>query len=155
MKLKNREVKLNDVRLNSVSYPLWLLLFVPILWLVFVPSNFLFDCLVLFVCMKIFKLDNKKEMFQKFILKIFSFGLVAKIFGALCLFLMSYVFDLGIKGSELYLTIPVLLLTGALIFVFNYYFTFKNVDKSLRLKLSLIFAIATAPFIFVLPITFS
>ena len=155
MKLKNREVKLNDVRLNSVSYPFWLLLFVPILWLVFIPGNFLFDSLVLFLCMKIFKLDNKKEMFKKFILKIFSFGLVAKILGTLILFLIAYVFDLGTKGSELYLTIPALLLTSALIFVFNYFFTFKNMDKSLRLKLSLIYAIATAPFIFVMPITFS
>ena len=155
MKLKNREVKLNDVRLNSVSYPFWLLLFVPILWLIFVPGNFLFDSLVLFICMKVFKLDNKKEFFKKNILKIFSLGLVAKIFGTLCLYVMAFIFDLGTNGTELYLTIPALILTGALIFVLNYFVTFRNMDKSLRLKLSLIFAITTAPFIFVLPITFS
>ena len=125
-----------------------------VVWLIFVPGNFLFESLILFICTKVFKLDNKKEIFKKNILKIFLFGLMANILGAMCLFVLVYVFNLGVSGSEIYLTLPVLILTGTLIFVLNYFITFRDMDKNLRLKLSLIFAITTAPFIFVLPIRF-
>jgi hypothetical protein len=38
-----------------------------------------------------------------------------------------------------------------LIFVFNYFFTFKKLDKMLKMKLSVIFAVVTAPYTFLIP----
>ncbi len=155
MKFKNKDVKVNEVRLKNVAFPLWLLMFVPITWLFFIPGNFLIDSLVLFISMEVFKLSGKKDIYKQNILKVFLFGMLSKIIGTVFLALMSYTFKLGTDGNELYLTIPALILSGGLIFVFNYFFTFKNMDKKLRFKLALILAIATAPYIFVLPITWT
>jgi hypothetical protein len=47
--------------------------------------------------------------------------------------------------------VPGVLIAAALIFVFNYYITFRKDEKSLRMRLSLIFAIATAPYTFLIP----
>jgi len=54
-------------------------------------------------------------------------------------------------GDELYLTLPALFISAVLIFVLNYFVTFKKTDKALRLNLSLIFAIVTAPYTFLVP----
>ncbi|MBR5502769.1 MAG: hypothetical protein IKV55_07025, partial [Oscillospiraceae bacterium] len=59
--------------------------------------------------------------------------------------------ELGTMGDELYLTLPALLLSGALIFVFNYFVTFRGEEQALRQKLALTFAIATAPYTFLIP----
>ena len=65
--------------------------------------------------------------------------------------MMAFVFELGIMGDELYLTGPALLISAAMIFIFNYYFTFKKDALALRIKFSLIFAIVTAPYTFLIP----
>ena len=79
------------------------------------------------------------------------FGLLADIIGSAFIFLLVFVFELGIVGDELYLTIPGVLVAGIMIFVFNYFVTFKKIDKQLRFKLSLIYAIVTAPYTFLIP----
>ena len=38
-----------------------------------------------------------------------------------------------------------------MIFIFNYFITFKKLDKKERLRLSLIFAIITAPYTYLIP----
>lgn len=59
--------------------------------------------------------------------------------------------DVFSLGDELYLTIPGLLIAIALIFVFNYYITFRKLQKSSRFKLALMFAVITAPYTFLVP----
>ena len=54
-------------------------------------------------------------------------------------------------GDEPYLTVPALLISAALIFVLNYFVTFRKIDRKTRLTLSLIFAIVTAPYTFLVP----
>ena len=143
--------KKNSLKLYNVLFPVWFLLLLPQLWLIILPGNFLIDSLVLIISMYALKLTEKKAFYKQHILKIFLFGMLSDIIGAAYLFLMAFVFELGIMGDELYLTGPALLISAAMIFVFNYYVTFKKDEPTLRFKFSLIFAIVTAPYTFLIP----
>ena len=77
--------------------------------------------------------------------------MLSDIIGAAYMFLLMLVFGVGSMGDELYLTIPALIISAVLIFVLNYFVTFKKTDKALRLNLSLIFAVVTAPYTFLVP----
>ncbi len=128
-----------------------MLLLFPQAWLVVLPGNFIIDSLVLIVSMLVLKVADKKQCYKTHILKIYAFGMLADIVGAAFLFLMIFGFGLGQMGDEWYLTVPALILSALLIFVFNYFFTFEKLDKPLRRKFSLIFAIITAPYTFLIP----
>ena len=65
--------------------------------------------------------------------------------------LMMTVFEVGNMGDEPYLTVPALIISTVLIFVLNYFVTFRKIDNKLRVQLSLIFAIVTAPYTFLVP----
>jgi putative flippase GtrA len=64
---------------------------------------------------------------------------------------MLMVFELGRMGDELYLTIPALIISAVSIFLLNYFITFRNAEKKTRLQLSIIFAVVTAPYTFLVP----
>ena len=146
MKNKNSSIKL-----YNILFPVWFLMLIPQLGLVILPSNFIIDSLVLMISMYALKLTEKKAFYKQHILKIFLFGMLSDIIGAAYLFLMAFVFELGIMGDELYLTGPALLIAAGMIFVFNYFMTFKKEEKPLRLRLALTFAIVTAPYTFLIP----
>ena len=65
--------------------------------------------------------------------------------------LMMIHFDMGYMGDEPYLTLPAIFIAAVLIFLSNYFITFRKADKPQRLKLALIFAIVTAPYTFMVP----
>ena len=77
--------------------------------------------------------------------------MLSDIIGAAYMFLLMWAFEVGSMGDELYLTIPALIISAVLIFVLNYFVTFRKSDKALRLKLALTFAIVTAPYTFLIP----
>lgn len=148
--------KNRDVTLYNVLFPLWMILLFPQMWLIVLPGNFLVDSLVLLISLAVLGIPAKKQWYKHCILKIFGFGLLADVIGAGYMLLMLIVFDVGSSGSELLLSLPALVISGVLIFVLNYFFTFDIVgtrilDKSLRLKMSLIFAVVTAPYTFLIP----
>ena len=143
--------KQKSVKLYHVLFPVWMLMLFPMAWLAILPGNFIVDSLVLLLGMVLFKIEDKSAFYKKHILKVFGFGMLSDFIGAGFIFLMMWGLNIGSMGDELYLTIPAIILTAVLIFVFNYYITFKDVDKSLRLKLSLLFAIVTAPYTFLIP----
>ncbi len=136
--------------LYNVMFPVWMLMLFPIAWLVVIPSNFIIDSLVFIISMYVLKMDNKKQLYKKNILKIFAFGFLADIIGSLLLLLAAFL-NISVMGDEWYLTIPALFISSGLIFVFNYFVTFKKLDIKNRLKLSLIIAIITAPYTFLIP----
>ena len=140
-----------ETRLYNVLFPLWMLMLFPITWLIILPGNFIIDSIVLVVCMFALKIENKKQMYKSCILKIFLFGLLADAVGALYMIIMMFCFEVGNMGDELYLTLPALIISAVLIFVLNYFVTFKKYDKKLRLRTSLAFALATAPYTFLYP----
>ena len=147
--MKRRE----DVKLYNILFPLWMLILFPAAWLVILPGNFIIDSLVLLISMAALKIAEKKLWYKKYILKIYAFGMLSDVVGSLFLMLTALVLELGSTGDELYLTIPALLISSGLIFVLNYFVTFRKLEQPTRLKMALIFAIATAPYTFLVPLS--
>lgn len=143
--------KKNDVKLYNVLFPLWMILLFPQVWLIVIPGNFIIDSIVLIISMNILKIADKKLWYKKYIIKIYLFGMLSDIIGAGYMLLLTIVFGVGRMGDELYLTVPAIVISSALIFILNYFITFKKTDKLLRLKFSLIFALVTAPYTFLVP----
>ena len=144
-------MKTKQVRLYNVLFPFWMLMLFPITWLVVLPGNFLVDSLVLLISLRVLKIADRKLWYKRHILKIFTFGMLSDLVGAAYMLLMLSKFDIGYMGDELYLTMPAILIAAALIFLSNYYITFRKVEKPLRFKLALTFAIVTAPYTFLVP----
>lgn len=128
-----------------------MILMFPQVWLIVIPGNFIIDSLVLLVSILLLKAGDIKQWYKKYILKIFCFGMLSDILGSAFLLIMLICFEAGSMGDELYLTIPALIISAASIFLFNYFITFKGIDSRSRLKLSLIFAVVTAPYTFLVP----
>ena len=122
----------------------------PPAWLIVVPGNFIIDSLVFIISLALLKISDKKQFYKKHILKIFLFGMLADIIGAVFMLVMTAL-EFARMGDEPYMTVPSLIISALLIFVFNYFFTFKKLDKILRMKLSVIFAVVTAPYTFLIP----
>ena len=101
--------------------------------------------------MVVLKITDKRQCYKQHILKIYAFGMLSDIIGSAYMLLLLIVFEVAHMGDELYLTVPALVISVVLIFVFNYFVTFKSAEKTLRLKFSLIFAIVTAPYTFLVP----
>ena len=138
------------VRLYNVLFPLWFLMIFPATWLIVLPGNFLIDSLVLLIALRVLKIADRKVWYKRHILKIFVFGLLADVIGAALLFL-TMVLEVYNFDNELWLTGMAMLLSAVLIFVFNYFVTFRKEEKTLRMKLALTFAIVTAPYTFLVP----
>ena len=113
--------------------------------------NFLIDSLVMVLFMHFVKMEDRKGFYKKHIALVFVFGFLADFVGAGWMFLTAYVFEWGIYGDELYLTIPAVLISAVCIFLLNYFVTFRKVEQPIRKKLALTYAIATAPFTFMIP----
>ena len=137
-------------RLYNVIFPFWMLILLPATWFIAIPANFAIDSIVLAISMYALKMADKKNIYKKCIVKVFLFGFLADIIGAGLLLLALY-FNWSTMGDELYLTIPALIISGVLIFVFDYFFSFKKISNQNRFKLALTFAITTAPYTFLIP----
>ena len=144
-------MKTKQVRLYNVLFPFWMLQLVPVTWLVVLPGNFLIDSLVLLISLRVLKMADRKRLYKRHILKIFTLGMLSDLVGAAYMLLMLAKFDVGNMGDEPYLTLPAILIAAVLIFLSNYFITFRKEEKPLRLKMALTFAIVTAPYTFLVP----
>lgn len=144
-------MKKSEVRLYNVLFPIWMLVLFPQTWLTVLPGNFAIDSLVLLLGMMLFGVSEKKPFYKRHILKIYLFGLLADFIGSAYMLLMMVGFDVGSMGDEWYLTVPGIAIAAVMIFVFNYFFTFKKEEKPLRVRLALLFAVVTAPYTFLIP----
>lgn len=141
-----------QIKLYNVMFPLWMILFlVPGVWLLVVPGNFIIDSIVLLISCYALKIADKKSVYKKSILPVFLFGLLADALGSAFAFSLVLFFELGHMGDELYITLPALFISMVLIFVFDYYISFRKIESKSRRNLALIFAIATAPYTFLVP----
>ncbi|MBE6598848.1 MAG: hypothetical protein E7638_05350 [Ruminococcaceae bacterium] len=139
------------IKLRNVLFPFWMLLLLPQFWFVVIPGNFLIDSLVLLILMLIFKIEHKKHFFLTHIFKIFAFGMLSDIVGSAYMLIMMIGFEVGSMGDEPHLTVPALLISTVLIFLLNYFLTFRKSEHKLRLPMALTFAIVTAPYTFLIP----
>ena len=140
-----------NIKLYTVLFPFWMLLLFPQMWAIVLPGNFIIDSIVLIISMFALKMTEKKQFYKRHIFQIWGFGMLSDIVGAAYMFLLMWAFEVGSMGDELYLTIPALIISAALIFVLNYFVSFRKSDKALRLRLALTFAIVTAPYTFLIP----
>ena len=146
--------KKNVTKLYNVIFPFWMLVLFPYFWLIIFPANFIIDSLVLIAAMFVLKIEGKKMWYKKHIVKIFSFGMLSDFIGALYMLLIMLLFEnFGLAIDDLRLTLPALVISAVLIFVLNYFITFRKSEKIIRQKMSLIFAIVTAPYTFLIPIS--
>ena len=136
--------------LYNVIFPIWMLILFPAAWFIVLPANFIIDSLVLIIAAFALKLCKKGTFYIKHILSIYVFGLLSDALGA-GFMLLAVTFELSKSADEIYFTIPAVLISAVLIFVFNYFFSFKGIEKTERRKLALTFAIATAPYTFMIP----
>ncbi len=141
-----------ETRLYNIFFPIWMILLIPTAWMVALPINFIVDSIVILISMRAMKIANKKTLYKKSILKVWIFGFIADIIGALCIFGAMYFFKLDIRGDELFLTIPALLISAIFIFIFNYAISFKSYEKGTRLRMAMHLAIFTAPYTFLIPL---
>lgn len=163
-----------DTKLYNVMFPIWFLVLFPITWIAVIPANFLIDLLVLFLTMKLCKMQDIKQNLKSAILKTWLMGFVADLIGTAGMFLAAVGGDLlpdpyrvwfnnqiglGVMmnpfssiGSFLW-TAFFTALSGFLIYLFNVKFCLKKTTLNLvqRKKLALFVAIFTAPYLFFLP----
>ena len=140
-----------DIKLYNVLFPFWMLMLFPQVWLIVLPGNFIIDSLVLLLGMIFLKVEERKQYYKQNIFKIFWIGILSDVLGSAFMLIMMIVFEVGHMGDDLYLTIPALVISAVSIFILNYFFTFRNDNAKLRLKMALIFAIVTAPYTFLVP----
>ena len=138
------------IKILNIIFPIWFMYFYPMFWLIAIPANFIIDSIVLIVSMFILKINEKKKFYIRNIWKVFLFGFASDIIGSVLMFTFSCIFDLA-NPDALYLTLPGLLISAGLIFIFNYFISFRKIDKKQRLIFSLIFSIITAPYLFLIP----
>ena len=146
-------MKKKDVRLYNVLFPVWMLVTLPAVWYLVIPGNFLIDSLVMIIAMKLLNLENRWVFYKKHILPVFCLGFLADLLAAIPMWLSVYFWeDLGGPyGDSPLLTVPGVLIAAGLIWVFNYYISFRKCEEPLRRKFSLTYAIATAPYTFLIP----
>ncbi len=158
---------MKNIKLYNVIFPVWLLYFFPLTWFFVIPANFVIDSLVLLAGMYLLNIENKKEFYKKNIIWVFIFGFAADFVGAGVLFL-SQVFG-EIEWVYEYLTAPLamnpydniysllytiaaVIISGVFIYIFNRFISFrKSSDIKNKRILSLILAVVTAPYLFLVP----
>ena len=139
-----------ETRLYNLIFPVFMLILFPATWLIAIPANFLIDSIVLLLCMYFLKIEDKKDFYRKTILWVVVFGFLSDILGSIYM-TANLVLEIIDNPDSPLVTIPGVLIAGLLIFVFNYFFTFRNYDKNIRFKVALTLAIATAPYTFFVP----
>ena len=140
-----------EITLCTVTWPSWILLFFPNLWLFDVIAPFIVNNAVLLLALCAFRVADKKQWYKKNIIKVYAFSLASYALGIAYMLLLYLGLGLFKHGTDLFLTASGLLVSAAMIFVFDYFITFKKADKKLKLKLSLALAVFTAPYAFIVP----
>lgn len=149
-----------DVRLFNVFFPVWLLwLYPPILAFV-LPANFIIDSAVVLLCSLFLRREHIWKHWIKCIFTVWVFGFLADLLAAVPMFLLTLFNNtmLNYVNSNpffhpvaLLIVIGCIILGGGLIFILNYFITFRREGRHERLRYSLSLAIATAPYLFLLP----
>lgn len=157
-------MKNTDVRLYNVLFPVWLLWFFPITWIVVLPANFVIDLAVLFITLTVMKVESRKQICKSCILRVWLCGFGADLLGSILMFtptLLDINNDLigAINMNPFENVFALIWVTICLIFsvVCIYFFNLKycleksDLDLSQKKKVALSMAIVTAPYLFYMP----
>lgn len=155
-------------KLYNVLFPIWVLVFFPIFWIVALPANFLIDTIVLLISLKFFKITDVEKTYKSSILKIWGFGFIADFIGAT---IITSISQIQVENEAVMNVVNaisndpfsnilaiiiigvVLVLSAAVIYVLDFKFAFFKIklDASIKKKLALTIAIFTAPYLFFMP----
>lgn len=154
-------------KLYNVIFPIWLLIFYPLYWLIVLPANFLIDTAVLLISLKVLKISNIKDVYKKTILKVWIIEFVADLCGAALLIctqlLPSNLVNSSIISALAYnpfsniwsliITFIAIIITAIIIYFMNLKLSFKKVDldQKAKKKIAIILAVITAPYLFLYP----
>lgn len=156
-----------DLKLYNLIFPVYMLWLMPPIFFIVAILNFIIDSIVILVTKRVLKIENVISKYKKVILKVWLFGFLADFIGAFFLFLMSglseslnlpikYNIDYNPFGNiyALIITLIGILSAGVLIFIFNQKICLKRIELTERQRfiLSLVMAIITSPYLFLLPI---
>ena len=165
--MKNTKGKNKEIKFYNVMFPVWLLFIFPMTWLFVIPANFIIDSLVLLFGMYLLRTEEKLSLYKKTIFWVFLFGFAADILGGIVLLATQFVESDGFFYE--YLTGPVamnpfdniyallytclaVVVSAVLIYIFNRFISFRKIsDKKTKRVLSLILAVITAPYLFLVP----
>ncbi|MBQ3125806.1 MAG: hypothetical protein IJC15_01940 [Clostridia bacterium] len=139
-----------EIRFYNMLFPLWLVMAAPLTWVAVIPANFLIDSLVLMILLFACRVEEKRRFYIGHILPVWGFGFLADIIASAGMLLAMFL-GVGGRGDEWYLTVPGLLAAAGLIFVFNYFISFRREDRRRRFRMTLFFAVFTAPYTFLVP----
>jgi len=155
-----------EFKLNNIIFPAWALFVFPFAWVVILPANFIIDSIVVLIVLKLLRAANVNGLYKKMIFKVWGLGFAADILGTICLSIMLGFADdithMKYRGLSydptsypvgLVLTSIAVIISGILIYAFNYYCHFKelNMEQHQKKKLALTLAIVTAPYLMFLP----
>ncbi len=163
-------MKNNDVRLYNMIMPLWLIaVFLPQLWLIALPANWLIDFLVLWLTMKVMKFERPAASAVQIVWLTWVFGFAADILGGLLMIAPDWGTSIGKDSvffgitrvlynpfydiwSFLWTTLGVVV-TAVLIYVYNRYIVLRKAEMTdmQKRKIALSLAVFTAPYLFYLP----
>ena len=142
----------HEIKLYNILFPIWMLMILPSAWIAVLPINFIVDSLVLIIAAKAMGIF-KDGIYKKHILKVWIFGFLADIMGALYMIGMMLSFAKDTQPDDFCLTVPATIIAAVLIFVFNYLISFRDIDKRERFKMAIAFAVFTAPYTFLIPLS--
>ncbi len=159
-----------EVKLNNVIFPIWMMWIFPPLALLALVGNFVIDSVVILVAFAVFKVMKSTglsigQLYKKSILKVWVFGFLADIVGAIMLFVIMLACE---NNNELVsaicynpfnnilgflIVVAAVLLAVVLIWIFNYYIVFNKLiqDSKIRMKIALTIAIVTMPWTYLIP----
>lgn len=162
-------MKKGSVTLYNMIFPTWMLLLVPVVWIIVIPANFVIDSIVVLITLMIQKQTKIFKIYASSILKIWVFGFAADIIGSIFLYAIYYILEKipnrSVSSflselsytpfdniSALIIVLIAIALSGYLIFLFNYKISFKKLDiqASQKKYLALSLAIFTAPYTFLI-----
>lgn len=163
-----------EIKLNNVIFPIWMMWLFPPIALLALVGNFVIDSIVILVAFAIFKVVKSTglsigQLYKKSILKVWFFGFLADIVGAIMLFVVMLILEVGINRADdiingicynpftniigFFIVAAAVALAVVLIWIFNYYIVFDKLieDSKIRLKVALTIAIVTMPWTYLIP----
>lgn len=171
--MRDKDIKLY----NMILPPFMLFMFSPVLWMLSLAGNFVIDSVVLLIITLVIFKEFDSGFFRKVILKVWLLGFLADFVGVFYLTAIAFLTSseypysdsilnhiLGgiysaVNGSHfdsiwgVLFIVSGMLVASACIFIFDYFISFKNtgLSKKQRVISSLVFAVVTSPYTFLLP----
>ena len=162
-----------QTRLYNVIFPIWLLILFPQVWLVILPGNLAIDCLALFLTLRALKHPDKKAVMKRLWWRFWLLGFLADFVGVAWMILgwvsslipsaawqewwnenMSYTLYNCFRSPVAFLwTLAGVVLAGVCIYFFDRRAMRSCTELTIRQRhvIALTMAIATAPWLFFIP----